>query len=171
MMVGCPAGALSPENVDLMVVIGPVDPYDVATSGLQATTGGASTAIYSNTTTGMGTSGLGSVLSIESGTPNEMIVFQFFRSNGVVLDLGAPESATSVMLSVGGLPTSLTFDILAEDTDGTSLGAMTAAISDSPIDVSASIPGDIHKLTIDATSGKVSLRQLDYTHSCLGYTP
>ena len=39
------------------------------------------------------------------------------------------------------------------------------------LDVSASMPGDIHKLTIDATSGRVSLRQLDFTHSCLGYTP
>jgi hypothetical protein len=100
-----------------------------------------------------------------------MIVFQFYQSDGVDLDPSSPETANDVVLSVGGLPTTLTFDIIAEDIDGLPLGSMTSEIRDSPIDVSASIPGEIHKLTIDATTGRISLRQLDYTHSCLGYTP
>jgi hypothetical protein len=33
------------------------------------------------------------------------------------------------------------------------------------------MPGEIHKLTVEATGGAVILTGIDYLHVCLGYTP
>jgi hypothetical protein len=33
------------------------------------------------------------------------------------------------------------------------------------------IPGEIHRLTIEATTDAVIINGIDYTHVCLGYTP
>jgi hypothetical protein len=123
----------------------------------------------------MGTdANMSNVLSIQSGTPNESIIFQIFRSNGVVLDLGAPDGATDVTLFVGGLPTTTEFELSAENKDGDPLGGpgpTTTTIGNGTIDVSTLIPGEIHKLTIEATSNPVSLKGIDYTAVCLGYAP
>ena len=117
----------------------------------------------------MGTDGIGNVLSIESGTPNESMVFQIFRTNGTTL--GAAEGATDMTLQVSGLPGTIVFALSAEDKNGTALGSATATTGSSPIDVSALISGEIHKLTVEATSGRVTPFFLSYTHVCLGYAP
>lgn len=170
-MAGCPAGANTPESVDLKTDIGPVSSYEVVAAGLEVTPGAGSGSLYGSVSTGMGTSAIGNVLSIESGTPNESIVLQIFRSNGVAL--GAAEGATDMTLFVGGLPTTIEFQLSAEDKDGTVLGSgpVTTTIGSGTIDVSALFPpgSEIHKLTIEATSGRVSIRGTDYTNVCLGH--
>ena len=45
-----------------------------------------------------------------------------------------------------------------------------AARLDMPVAVLLDLPGPRYR-TGELESGRVSLRQLDYTHSCLGYTP
>jgi hypothetical protein len=158
--------------VSFLVNFGPLSSYEVATAGLQVTPG--SGFLYAADPTGMGTSAIGNVLSIQSGTPNESIIFQVFRSNGLALDLGAPEGATDVTLFVGGLPTTTQFELSAEDKDGNALGGpgpTTTTVGNGTIDVSALIPGAIHKLTIEATTNNVSIKGIDYTAVCLGYTP
>jgi hypothetical protein len=124
----------------------------------------------------MGTTAIGPSGSIQpigtSGNPsNESIVVQIFRSNDV--NLGDPEGATNVMLMVNGAG-STTFTLAAEDKDGLDLGSASTTISASPVDVSALISGEIHKLTIEATDpalGAVIVTGIEYTHVCLGYDP
>ena len=155
---------------DLRVDFGPPEvSYEEATGGLLVTPGPGSGDLYGDAAIGMGTDAVGNVLSIESGTPNESIVFQIFRSDGTTL--GAAEGATDMTLQVSGLPGTIVFALFAEDKTGTALGSATATTGGSPIDVSALIPGEIHKLTVEATSGRVTPFFLDYTHVCLGYTP
>jgi hypothetical protein len=143
-----------------------VTSYEVATAGLQVTPGPGSGNLVGSETVGMGTNAIGSSFSIESGSPNESIVFQIFRSDGV--NLGAPEGATDVTLFVNGA-SSTAFNLAAEDKDGVGLGSAGTTIGTKTIDVSALIPGEIHKLTIEATSDAVILIGIDYMHVCLGF--
>jgi len=148
------------------VTFGPESSYEDVAAGLQATPGSGN--LYANATTGMGTDAIGNVLSIQSGSPNESIVLEIFRSSSVVLL--APEGATDVMLFVDGA-SSTGFSLAAEDKDGVSLGSAPTTSGTKTVDVSALISGEIHKLTIEATSSSVIIVGLDYTHVCLGYTP
>jgi len=154
---------------DLRVTFSGKTSYEEATGGLLVTPGPDSGLLYGNVGNGMGTDAIGPVLSIQSGTPNESMVFQIFRTNGT--NLGAAEGAINMTLQVSGLPGTIVFALSAEDKDGTALGTATATTGGSPINVSALISGEIHKLTVEATSGPVTPFFLDYTHVCLGYTP
>jgi hypothetical protein len=143
--------------------------YEVATAGLRVTPGLGSGNLFGDATVGMGTDAIGNWRSIESGSPNESIVFEIFRSNGVVL--GAPDGATGMTLSLGGVGTT-TFDLHAEDKDGGDLGSVTTSIGTGTVDVGGLFPGEeIHKLTIEATSLRIRLLGIDYVHVCLGYDP
>jgi hypothetical protein len=167
---GCPAGANTPESVNLTVTTGgPVSSYEVATAGLQVTPGPGSGNLFGDALVGMGTDAIGNPRSIIGGDPiNESVVFQIFRTDGVTL--GAAEGAIDVVLMVNGL-ISTVFSLAAEDKDGVELGSADVAIGTKTIDVSALIPGEIHKLTVEATGAAVILKGIDYTHVCLGYTP
>jgi len=105
----------------------------------------------------------------ESGSPNESMVFEVFQSNGSTL--GVAQTATNVSISARGLPKTTEFLLTAEDIDGIPLGSTTATTGDSPFDVSAQIPGDIHRLIIDATTNPVAPFTLSFTSSCLGFNP
>jgi len=156
-----------------MVLIGLLPgSYEVVSAGLEVTPGPDSGAL-SILTGGAGTNAIGPAGSIEpigsSGNPaNESIVFQVYRSDGI--NLGAPEGATDVMLMVNGAG-STSFTLTAEDKDGLPLGSAPTTVSASPVDVSALIPGEIHKLTVEATGGAVIVTGIAYTHVCLGSTP
>jgi len=145
-----------------------VTSYEVVTAGLLVTPGPGAGNLLGDETVGMGTDAIGNPRSIQSGVPNESIVFQIFRSNGAVL--GAPEGAIDVKLLVNGASTTA-FNLAAEDKDGVSLGSAATTIGNRTVDVSALIPGEIHKLTIEATSDAVIMNGIDYTHVCLGFTP
>ena len=151
---------------------GPVASYEDGAAGLLVLPGATSGDLYGNAaaTSGMGTDALGPVLSIEGGLPdNESMIFEFFQTDGATL--GAAEGVTDVVLGVTGLPTSITFLLTAEDKDGAPLGMATATTGDTPVDVSNLIAGEIHRLTIEATTGPVTPQVLFYTHTCLGYDP
>jgi hypothetical protein len=142
--------------------------YEVATAGLRVTPGVGSGNLLGDETVGMGTDAIGNPRSIESGAPNESIVFEIFRSDGAVL--GAAENATDVVLTVNGAG-STAFSLAAEDKNGVDLGSASTTIGSRTINVSALIPGEIHRLTIEATTDAVIINGIDYTHVCLGYTP
>jgi hypothetical protein len=166
---GCPAGADTPESIDLMVTTGFVSSYEVVTAGFQATPGPGAGSLFGDVLVGMGTDAIGNPRSIASGVPdNESVLFQIFRTDGV--RLGVPEGATNVTLFVNGA-SSTAFSLSAEDKDGVNLGSATTTIGTKTVDVSALIPGEIHKLAIEATGSAVILIGVDYTHVCLGYTP
>jgi hypothetical protein len=142
--------------------------YEVVASGLRVTPGAGSGNLLGDETVGMGTDAINNPRSIESGDPNESIVFEIFRSDGDVL--GAAEGATDVVLTVNGAGTTA-FNLTAEDKNGVDLGSASTTIGTRTVDVSALILGEIHKLTIEATTAAVIINGLDYTHVCLGYTP
>jgi hypothetical protein len=150
-------------------VAGGVPSYQVATAGLRVTPGPGSGNVFGDDTVGMGTTAIGNPRSIQPGTPNESVIFQIFRSDGLVL--GDPEGATDVTLFLNGGGTTQ-FTLSAEDKDGGDLGTVVTTIGTKTVDVSALIPGEIHSLTIEATGlAGVILIGIDYTHVCLGYTP
>jgi hypothetical protein len=166
----CPAGADTFQAVDLMVDTGGfVLSYEVAAAGLLVTPGPTSGNLLGDASVGMGTDALGNARSIQDGAPNESMVFEIFRSDG--LSRGAPEGAINMTITVLGLPTSNEILLSAEDKVGKALGSATTTIAVQTIDVSALIPGEIHRLTVEATSGATILRGIGYTHVCLGYTP
>jgi hypothetical protein len=140
--------------------------YEVAAAGLEVTPGLGSGDLLGDDLVGMGTDAIGNPRSIESGIPNESVVFRIFRSNGV--DLGDPEGATDMTLSLGG---DGGFQLRAEDKSGGDLGSVDATVGTGTVDVGALLPGEIHKLTVEATDSTVILRGLDYVHVCLGYSP
>jgi hypothetical protein len=156
----------------LRVSFGPVASYEDGAAGLMVSPGPASGDLYGNSaaTSGMGTDALGPVLSIQSGMPdNESMVFEIFQTDGATL--GAAEGATDVVLAVTGLPTTIQFQLTAEDKNGAPLGMATATTGDTPVDVSSLIPGEIHRLTVEAITGPLTPQVLSYTHVCLGYDP
>jgi hypothetical protein len=169
---GCPAGANTSESVSLMVTTGRVLSYEVATAGLLVTPGLGAGSLFGDAIVGMGTDAVGNPRSIIQGAvigdPNESMVFQIFRSDG--LNLGVPEGATDVTLFVNG-SSSTSFLLTAENKDGLSLGSATTTIGTKTVDVSTMLPGEIHKLTIEATGAAVILIGIAYTNVCLGYTP
>jgi hypothetical protein len=164
----CSAGADTPVSVNLRVSIGYVSSYEVATAGLLVLPTATSGNLYGDASVGMGTDAIGNPRSIESGLPNEAVIMEIFRSTG--MDLGIPEGATDVTLFVNGAP-STAFSLSAEDKDGVDLGSASTTIGTKTVGVSALIPGEIHKLTIEATSAPVILIGIDYINVCLGYTP
>ena len=167
---GCPAGADTFQAVNLKVNTGGfVLSYEVAAAGLLVTPGLLSGSLLGDASVGMGTDALGNPRSIQAGPPNEMLVFEIFRSDGVFL--GVPEGANDMTITVGGLPTTNEILLSAEDKDGNALGSATTTIAIRTIDVAALIPGEIHRLTVEATIGVTILTAIDYTHVCLGYAP
>lgn len=166
---GCPAGAASPQSVNLTVTTGFVSSYEVAAAGMLVTPGPGAGQLFGDALVGMGTDAVGNPRSIASGVPsNESVIFEVFRTDGMTL--GVAEGATAVTLSLGGAGSTV-FSLTAEDKDGLVLGSATPSIGSGTVDVSALIPGQIHKLTIEATGSAVILNGIDYTHVCLGYMP
>jgi hypothetical protein len=141
----------------------------VVVAGFLVAPGPDSGQLAGSNVAGMGTNAIGSSFSIQNGVSfNESMVFEIFRSDGV--SLSVPEGAINMRITVLVIPTS---EILlsAEDKLGNALGSATTMTAVPNIDVSALIPGEIHRLTVEATSGPTILRGVDYTHACLGYTP
>lgn len=165
---GCPAGANANVVADLGVDLFSASSYDDPSTGLRVSPGVGAGTLF-GTVNGLGTNAIGSSYSIESGSPNESMVFEVFQSNGSTL--GVAQTATNVSISARGLPKTTEFLLTAEDIDGIPLGSTTATTGDSPFDVSAQIPGDIHRLIIDATTNPVAPFTLSFTSSCLGFNP
>ena len=154
-------------SVALKVSTGYVTSYEVATAGLLVLPAAGSGNLFGDVSVGMGTDAIGNPRSIESGSPNEAVIMEIFQSDGV--NLGIPEGATDVTLFVNGAA-STAFSLSAENKDGVDLGSASTTIGSKTVDVSALIPGEIHKLTIEGTSDAVILIGIDYTNICLGYT-
>jgi hypothetical protein len=144
--------------------------YAVVDAGLLVTPAPGSGNLFGDASVGMGTTAVGNPRSIQPDAPNEAMIFEIFRSDGV--SFGSPEGATDIVLTVAGLPTSNEVRLSAEDKDGNDLGSATTNIVDRTIDVSGLLNpgGEVHKLTVEAISGGATIiKGLDYTHVCLGF--